>query len=138
MIRRFSDSHGSLTMSDRLVEPAELGESVGEVGPRKRRQLDCGFLDPLKEQVALEPCDDSLEEGDRLAKLAPDVVHSTELGECPGFDGAVAQCLGDGQSLTRGRQGAGVVAGVYALDRHPSRELSEPALVAERSGERLG
>jgi hypothetical protein len=37
MIGRFGDLHGGLGVADGLVEPAELGEHVGEPGPRERR-----------------------------------------------------------------------------------------------------
>ena len=33
MIGRLRDPHGGLGVSDGLVEPAELGEHVGEAGP---------------------------------------------------------------------------------------------------------
>ena|SRR6516165_3879951 len=36
MIGRFSDLHGRLGVPDGLVEPAELGEHIGEEGPGER------------------------------------------------------------------------------------------------------
>ena len=36
MIGRFSDLHGRLGVRDGLVEPAELGEHIGEEGPGER------------------------------------------------------------------------------------------------------
>jgi hypothetical protein len=40
MIGRLSDLHRGLGVPDGLVEPAELGKHVGEVGPRDRRRDD--------------------------------------------------------------------------------------------------
>ena len=37
MIGRFSDPHGGLGLPDGLIEPAELGEHIGELHPRARR-----------------------------------------------------------------------------------------------------
>ena len=61
MIGRFSDPHGGLGVPDGLVEPAELGEHVGEVGPETRR-LDDGRPEALGAQSALER-DVPLEQG---------------------------------------------------------------------------
>jgi hypothetical protein len=69
MIGRFSDLRGGLGVPDGLVEPAQLGEHVGEVGPGERR-LDGGRPEALEAEVALER-DVSLEEGGRVAELAP-------------------------------------------------------------------
>jgi len=66
MIGRFSDAHSGLRVLDGLVEPAELGEHVGEAGPRRRR-LDEGRSKALVAQVALERDDVPLEQGDRVA-----------------------------------------------------------------------
>ena len=53
MVRRFSGPHGGIGMPDGLVEPAELGEHVGEAGLRPSR-LDAGGPEALVAQVALE------------------------------------------------------------------------------------
>jgi hypothetical protein len=118
-------------VSDRLVEPAELGQRVGEVGPGERRQVGGEPSEPLVGQVALDARGVLLEEAGCLAKLAPGVVRNTELAGCLHLDGAIAECLGDGQGLARAPEGLAIVAGVHVLGRHKGGDPSEPAPVAQ-------
>ncbi len=76
MIGCFSDPHGGLGVSDGLIEPAELGQHVGEEGPRERR-LDGGPPKALGAQIALE-CDVPLEQGRRVAELASGDVRQAQ------------------------------------------------------------
>jgi hypothetical protein len=89
MIGHLSDPHGGLGVSDGLVEPAELGEHVGEVGLRERR-LDGGRPEALVAQVALER-DVPLEEGSRVAELAPGGVRHAQIRRCDHLDRAIAE-----------------------------------------------
>jgi hypothetical protein len=84
MIRRFSDPHGSLGVPDGLVEPADLGKRVGKVGPREHG-LDGDRPETLGAEIALER-DVPLEEGDRIAELAPGDVRHAQEGRCDDFD----------------------------------------------------
>src|SRR4030095_4044441 len=77
---RFGDAHGGLSVPDGLVEPANLREHVGERGPRDRR-LDGGDPEALVAQVTLER-DVTLEEGGRIAELAPGDVRPAQKGCC--------------------------------------------------------
>jgi hypothetical protein len=76
MIGRLGDLHGGLVVLDGLVEPAQRGERLGEVGTRQRR-LDGRRPKALVAEVALER-DVPLQEGGRLAELAPADV--TDIG----------------------------------------------------------
>src|SRR5262249_27378039 len=80
MIGRLSDPHGGLGVSDGFIEPAELGERLGEPGPRICR-MDDGPPKALGPQLALE-CGVPLEEGDCVAELASDEVRDAKKGRC--------------------------------------------------------
>jgi hypothetical protein len=86
MIGRFSGLHSGLGVPDGLVEPAELGEHVGEPGPRECR-LDGGGPDALVPQAALER-DVPTEKGGRVAELAPCGVYPAQLDSCDHLDRA--------------------------------------------------
>ena len=136
MIGRFSDPHGGLGLPDGLVEPAELGEHVGEARPRVRR-LDGGRPEALVAQVALER-DVPLEQGGRRAELAPDGVRRAKKGCCDHLDRAIAEGSPDAQRLLPESDGLVVVASAQALDHHEGSDPREPVLVTERPGQHLG
>jgi hypothetical protein len=146
MIGRFSDSDGGLGVPDRLVEPAELGEHVGEAGPRGRRrdttrpsELGPG-IEPHHEllvaQVALER-DVLLEECGRLAEPAPGGVRHAQIRSCDHLDRAIAKGSRDTQGRLSESDGLVVVAIDQALVRHERGDPRQPVLVAERPGEPL-
>ena len=96
-IGRFRDPHRSLGVRDGLVEPAKLGEHVGEVGPRERR-LDGGRPEALGAQVALER-DVTLEEGGRIAEFAPGGVRHAQKGRGDHLDRAIAEGSRNAEAL---------------------------------------
>src|SRR3989442_13943252 len=113
MIGGFSDPHGGLGVPDGLVKPAELGEHVGEVGPRVRR-LDGDRPEALVARVALER-DVPLEERSRVAKLAPGGVRQAQMGRWGHLDRAIAEGAPDTQGLLPESDGLVVVASIPAL-----------------------
>src|SRR6185295_5267419 len=135
MIGRFSDAYGGLGVPDSLVELAELGEQVSEERSRERR-LDDGRPEALVAQVALER-DVPLEEGGRLAELAPGGVRPAEKGRGDHLDRAITEGSRDTQGLLAESDGLVVIASGQALVHHEGGDPPEPVLVAERPGEPL-
>ena len=135
MIGRFSGPHGGLGVPDGLGEPAELGERVGEVGPRDRRRDD-GYPEALEAQVALER-DVPLQQGGRGAELAPGDARHAQIQRCDHLDRAIAEGARDGEGLLAEPDGLVVVASGQALVHHEGGDAPDPVLVAERPGEHL-
>jgi hypothetical protein len=134
MVGRLGDLKGGLRVSDSLVEPAELGEHVGELGSRERR-LDAGRPEALVAQVTLE-CDVPLEEGSRVPERALGSVRHAQKGGRDHLDRAIAEGPRDGQGLLAESDGLVVVASGQALVRHEGGDPPEPVLVAECPGGR--
>jgi len=88
-------------------------------------------------QVALERGDVPLEQGGRVAELAPGNVRDAQVGRCDHLDRAIAESPPDRQGLLPESDGLVVIAGDHALGRHEGGDPREPVLVAERPGEQL-
>jgi len=113
MIGRFSSLHRKLSVCDGLVEPTELGEHVGEDGPRVRR-LDGGGPETLEAQGTLER-DVPLEEDERVVELAPSDVRYAQKGRGDHLDRAIAESARDVQGLLPESDGPVVVAGLFEV-----------------------
>src|SRR5262249_13985484 len=135
IIDLFSDLHGILGVPDRLVEPAELGERIGEPAPRDRRP-DAGCSETLVARVALER-DVRLEDGDRLAELPPSAGHHAKRAGGNGIERAIAKGPCDAQSLLPESEGLSVVATDQVQVPHEVSDPREPMLVTQRSGQHL-
>src|SRR4029450_9018309 len=131
MIGRSSGLHGGLGVPDGLIEPAELGEDVGEDGPRKRR-LEGGRTELRLESPAPPPGG-----GARLAVLAPGGVRPAEKGRGDHLDRAITEGSRDTQGLLAESDGRVVVASGQGMVHHEGGDPPEPVLVAERPGEPL-
>jgi hypothetical protein len=88
----------------------------------------------LVAQVALER-DVPLEQGGRVAELAPGGVASAQKGRCDHLGRAIAESSRDTQGLLPESDRAVVVASGQALGHHEGGDPREPVLVAERPGE---
>ena len=126
MIGRFRDPHGGLGVPDGLVEPAELGEHVGEVGLRERR-LDDGRPEALGAQVALER-DVPLEEAGRVAELAPGDVRHAQKGRGDHLGRAIAE------GSARGSRPPARIYGPVVVARVPAWLTMKVAIRASRCG----
>src|SRR5262245_54635121 len=77
MISRFCDAHGGLGVPNGVIEPADLGENVGEFATRECRR-DAEHPEALVAQVALER-NVPLEQSGRVPELAPGGVRRAEI-----------------------------------------------------------
>src|SRR5215831_13601355 len=135
MIDRFGDAYGGLGVRESLIEPAELGEYLGEVGPRERR-LDGRRAEALIAEVALQR-DVPLEKGDRLAEFTSAGVRHAQERRGDHLDRAIAKGLGNAKRLLAESDGLGALTSPEALDHHEGCDPGKPALVAERPGQHL-
>src|SRR5262249_67937 len=79
MIGHFSNPHGGFRVLDGLIEPAELGEYVGEVALREHR-VDEGRPKAFIAKVAVERNDVPLEQGRCVAEVASREVGYPQKG----------------------------------------------------------
>src|SRR5262249_36562635 len=90
----------------------------------------------LSAQAALER-DVPLEEGGRVAELAPGEVRQAQKGRGGHLDRALAGGARDAEGLPPKFDGPLVVTSGHALEHHEGGDPPEPGLVAERPGEPL-